>query len=161
MKRVRVLVANRPRLMREMVLATIADQPDIEIVGDVEQAPNLTELVEQVQPDVLIVALDDQEKRSGECGFLLGRYPRMRILALAPEQNRGIFYWAIIDIRTRPVESSEAGILSALRDAPSVVGTARVEKDVGFRFPVDCTGKWQLETFAIQKLGEADSPARK
>ena len=73
MKRVRVLVANRPRLMRDMVLATIADQPDIEIVGDVDQAPNLTELVEQVQPDVLIVALDDQEKGSGECGFLLGR----------------------------------------------------------------------------------------
>ncbi len=126
MKRVRVLVANRPRLMREMVLATIADQPDIEIVGDVEKAPNLSELVEQVEPDVLIVALDDQEKRAGECGFLLGRYPRMRILALAPEQNRGIFYWAIIDIRTKPVESSEAGLLSALRDAPSVVGAARM-----------------------------------
>ena len=126
MKRVRVLVANRPRLMREMVLATIADQPDIEIVGDVEQTLNLTELVEQVQPDVLIVALDDQGKRSGECGFLLGRYPRMRILALAPEQNRGVFYWAIIDIRTKPVESSEAGILSALRDAPAVVGTVRI-----------------------------------
>jgi AmiR/NasT family two-component response regulator len=125
-KHVRVLVANRPRLMREMVLTTIADQPDIEIVGDVEQAANLSELVEQVQPDVLIVALDAQEKRPGECGFLLGRYPRMRILALAPERNRGILYWAIVDIRTKPVESSEAGILSAVRDAPSVVGAARI-----------------------------------
>jgi AmiR/NasT family two-component response regulator len=121
-----VLVANRPRLMREMVIATIADQPDLEMVGDVEQAPNLTELVEQVQPDVLIVALDEQDKRPGECGFLLGRYPRMRILALAPEQNRGLYYWAIVDIRTKPVESSEAGILNALRDAPAVVGALRV-----------------------------------
>jgi chemotaxis response regulator CheB len=112
--------------MREMVIATIADQPDIEMVGDVEQAPNLTELVEQVQPDVLIVELDVREEGSGECGFLLGRYPRMRILALAPEQNRGLYYWAIVDIRTRPVESSEAGILSALRDAPAVVGALRV-----------------------------------
>lgn len=125
MKRVRVLVANRPRLMREMVLATIADQPDIEVVGDVDLAPSLTELVEQVRPDVLIVALDEQQA-PGECGFLLGRYPGMRIVALAPEQNRGIYYWAIVDIRTKPVESSEAGILSALRDAPSVVGAARI-----------------------------------
>ena len=31
-----------------------------------------------------------------------------------------------IDIRTKPVESSEAGILSALRDAPSVVGTVLI-----------------------------------
>lgn len=126
MKRVRVLVANRPRLMREIVLATIADQPDIEVVGDVEQTANLTEIVEQVQPDVLIVALDEQEKRTGECGFLLGRYPRMKILALAPERNLGILYWAIVDIRTKPVESSEAGVLSALRDAPSVVGAPRI-----------------------------------
>ncbi|MGA7753318.1 MAG: hypothetical protein WCB05_10815 [Candidatus Sulfotelmatobacter sp.] len=35
LKRVRVLVANRPRLMREMVMTTISDQPDIEIVGEV------------------------------------------------------------------------------------------------------------------------------
>ena len=126
MKRMRVLVANRPRLMREIVLATIADQPDIEIVGDVQQIENLTEIVEQVQPDVLIVALDDQDNRKGECGFLLGRYPHMKIVALNPEQNRGILYWAIVDIRTSPVESSEAGILSALRDAPSVVGATRI-----------------------------------
>jgi hypothetical protein len=30
-----VLVANHPRLMRELVMATIADQPDIEVVGEV------------------------------------------------------------------------------------------------------------------------------
>jgi len=111
--------------MREMVLTTIAEQPDIEIVGDVEQAPNLADLVDQVQPDVLIVALDDQDKRSEECGFLLGRYPQMKILALAPERNRGMFYWAIVDIRSKQVESSQDGILSALRDAPAVLGVAR------------------------------------
>lgn len=126
MKRVRVLVANRPRLMREMVLATIADQADIEIVGDVGEAANLAEIVDQVRPDVLIVALDEPERQPGERGFLLGRYPRMRILALAPEQNRGLFYWAVVDIRSKPVESSEAGILSALRDAPMLVGALRV-----------------------------------
>jgi AmiR/NasT family two-component response regulator len=125
-KRVRVLVANRPRLMREIVLATITDQPDIEIVGDVEQTANLTEIVEQVQPDVLIVALDNQEGRTGECGFLLGRYPRMKILALAPERNLGTLYWAIVDIRTKPVESSEAGVLRALRDVPSVASAASI-----------------------------------
>jgi hypothetical protein len=49
----------------------------------------------------------------------------MRILALAPEQNVGIFYWAIVDIRTKPLESSEAGILSAVRERPVLVGVAR------------------------------------
>jgi len=122
LKRVRVLVANRPRLMREMVIATIADQPDIEIVGEVVDDSDLNEIVEQTQPDVLILALEEPERPLGQCGFLLGRYPRMRILALAPEQNRGIYYWAMIDIRNKPVESSEAGVLNAIRSRPGLVG---------------------------------------
>ncbi len=125
MKRVRVLVANHPRLMRELVMATIADQSDIELVGEVRNESDLTEIVEQVQPDVLIIAMDEPEKKLGQCGFLLGRHPAMRILALAPEQNRGIFYWAVVDIRTKNLESSEAGILSAVREHPAMVGAAQ------------------------------------
>jgi chemotaxis response regulator CheB len=121
-KRVRVLVANRPRLIRELVMATISDQPDIEIVGEVADEDQLIEVVEQVQPDVLILTMDESEKRVGQCGFLLGRFPQMKILALAPEQNRGTYYWASIDIRTKPVESSEAGILNAVRERPLLVG---------------------------------------
>ena len=125
MKRIRVLVANRPRLMRELLLATIADQPDIEVIGEVSNEQELITAIEESQPDVLIVALDPREDRATQCGFLLGRYPKMRILALAPEENRGIFYWAIVDVRTKPLESSEAGILSALREHPSVLGALR------------------------------------
>ena len=76
-------------------------------------------------PDVLIIAMDEPEKRLGQCGFLLGRHPGMKILALAPEQNRGIFYWAVVDIRTKPLESSEAGILNAVRERPVLVGAAQ------------------------------------
>ncbi len=47
----------------------------------------------------------------------------MEILALAPEQNRATFYWATVNVRTKPLENSEAGILSALRERRSLVGT--------------------------------------
>ena len=40
-------------------MATIADQPDIEVVGEVQNETELADIVEQVQPDVLIVAMDD------------------------------------------------------------------------------------------------------
>jgi hypothetical protein len=121
-KRVRVLVANRPRLMRDLILSTIADQPDIEVVGEVQDESVLAEAIDESQPDVLILALDGSDERPAQCGFLLGRYPQMKILALAPEKNRGVFYWAIVDVRTKPLESSEAGILSALRERPSLAG---------------------------------------
>jgi AmiR/NasT family two-component response regulator len=125
LKRVRVLVANRPRLMREMVIATISDQPDIDIVGEVTKESELNDMIEQTQPDVLIVALEEPERPLGKCGFLLGRYPRMRILALAPEKNRGLYYWAMVDIRNKPVESSESGVLNAIRETPGLVGVPR------------------------------------
>jgi DNA-binding NarL/FixJ family response regulator len=113
--------------MRELVMATIADQPDIEVVGEVQNETELADIVEQVRPDVLIIAMHEpeNEKRLGQCGFLLGRHPEMKILALAPEQNRGIFYWAVVDIRTKALESSEAGILNAVRERPSLVGAAQ------------------------------------
>lgn len=122
-RRVRVLVANGPRLMRELVLAVLADQRDIEVIGEIRNENELAVAIEETRPDVLILALGDTDKRATQCGFLVGRYPQMKILALAPEKNRGVFYWAVVDVRTKALESSEAGILSALREPPSLVST--------------------------------------
>jgi len=119
--KIRVLVANRPRLMRDLVLATIGEQPDIEVVGETKDEGEITELVERLRPDYLIVALDEPEVRPGLCGFLLGRYPQMKILAVAPERNSSIFYWAFVDIRTKRVETSELGILNVLRSKAELV----------------------------------------
>lgn len=121
MHKIRVLVANQPRLMRELVLATIADQPDIEVVGETQNEAEITELVERTRPAALIIGRQEPETRPGLCGFLLGRYPQMRILAIAAEGNHSIFYWAFVDIRSRQVQTSEDGILSALRNQPESV----------------------------------------
>lgn len=108
--------------MRELVLAVIADRPDIEVIGEVQDESQLAEAIEDAEPDILILALDEADKRVAQCGFLLGRYPQMKILALAPERNHGVLYWATVDVRTKSLESSEAGILSALRERPSLAG---------------------------------------
>jgi len=126
MKRIRVLVANQPRLMRELTMATIIDQPDIELLGEVGDRDDLTDAVEHTRPDVLILAMDEQDRYRVQCGFLLGRYPEMRIIALAPEQNRASFYWAFVDIRSQALESSEAGILAAVRQRAPLVGVTQV-----------------------------------
>ena len=46
-KAIRVLVANRPRLLRETILTTFADQPDIEIVGEVADESEIMECCEE------------------------------------------------------------------------------------------------------------------
>jgi chemotaxis response regulator CheB len=117
---VRVLVANGPRLMRDLVLAVLADQPDIEVIGEIQNRSTLATTLETARPDVLIVGLDEVDKCIADCGFAIGRYPNMRILALAPEQNRGLLYWLLVNLRSKAVESSEAGLLSALRESPAL-----------------------------------------
>jgi chemotaxis response regulator CheB len=112
---IKVLVANRPRLMRELVLATISDQPDIEVVGVLEEEAAILESVERAKPDFLIVALDPSEERPHICDALLERFPQVRILALAAERNSSIFYWATLDIHSNRIENSEEGILTVLR----------------------------------------------
>jgi len=101
MNRIRVLIANHPRLMRELISTTMADQPDIELVGEVGKQQDLAEAVAETRPDVLIIPMDDEKEYREQGGFLLGRYPEMKIIALAPEQNRALLYWAIIDIRSK------------------------------------------------------------
>lgn len=114
-RNVRVLVANRPRLIRELILATIADQPDIEVVGEVVNEGDLLPTVEEQRPDFLIVALDESGARPSVCDILLAKFPDMKILALAPERNSSVFYWASLDIHSFDVEASEEGILGVLR----------------------------------------------
>ena len=115
MEKIKVLVANRPRLMRELVMATISDQPDIEIVGVLEDETSILETVEREHPEFLIIALDHSDERPQICDVLLDRFPHMRILALAAERNSSIFYWASLDIRSNRIENSEDGILGTLR----------------------------------------------
>jgi chemotaxis response regulator CheB len=62
-RKIKVLVANRPRLMRDLVMATISDQPDIEIVGVVEEEASILGTVEQLRPDYLIIAMDRSDDR--------------------------------------------------------------------------------------------------
>jgi len=113
---IRVVVANRPLVMREAIVALVSEQPDIEIVGEVPEEANLAESVEHLRPDVLVIALDERKGLADHIAFFLGRYPEMRIIAVGPDQNVSVMYWAVVDIRNKPVEHSEDGVLSAMRE---------------------------------------------
>ncbi len=115
MKSVRVLVANRPRLMRELVIATISDQPDIEIVGEIQDESGIGSAVDQMQPDFLIVALERHDRLPDFCQSILQGHPQIKIIAIAPDRNSTVFYWASLRVQSNQIEASEAGVLNALR----------------------------------------------
>jgi hypothetical protein len=103
-EKIRVLVAARPRLMRELVIELISGQPDIEV----------------------IIGLESSDSRPDVCDSLFERYPHLKILALASERNSCIYYWATINIRSSRVETSEKGILDALRGRRPVGATVLI-----------------------------------
>ena len=114
-KAIRVLVANRPRLMRELILTTFADQADIEVVGEVRDDSQIIENVKKTSPNFVVVALDQPGQRPPICDDLLREHPEVRIIAVAPKQNYIVYYWASLDIHSTNIEASEEGMLNALR----------------------------------------------
>jgi chemotaxis response regulator CheB len=116
-KAIRVLVANRPRLMRETILTTFADQPDIEIVGEVADDSEIIETVKKTLPNFVVIALDRPGKRPRICDDLLREHPEVRVIAVAPQNNFVVYYWASLDIHSSDIEASEEGMLNALRSS--------------------------------------------
>ena len=114
-KAIRVLVANRPRLLRETLLTTFADQPDIEIVGEVSEDSEIMEYVKKTLPNFVVIALDQPGRRPRVCDDLLREHPEVRIIAVAPAKNYVVYYWASLDIHSSNIEASEEGMLNALR----------------------------------------------
>jgi len=89
---IRVVVANQPRLVRELVLETIIEQPDIEFVAEIKNEEEILHAVDGTHPDFLIIALDESGRRPSLCDTWLLRYPKIKILALAPERTVSVFF---------------------------------------------------------------------
>ncbi len=120
--KIRVLVANRPRLMREFLLATISDQLDMEVAAEVANDSDVLRTAAESQPDFIIISAEKAYERPPVCADLLAQNPQAKILVLAPELQRGAFSWAVIDNRSMHVETSdqgisEQGVLDTIRDS--------------------------------------------
>jgi DNA-binding NarL/FixJ family response regulator len=123
---VRILVANQPKLMRELILATLSEEPGIEIVGEVSDEAEIRHRVRQTSPDLLVIALNEPAKRPDICDTLLRDQPGLRIIAVASQENCSVFYWASFDIHSSQIEPSEQGILNAVRNITPAGAAERV-----------------------------------
>ena len=118
-KPIRILVANQPKLMRELILETLADQPGVEVVGEVPDESSILERVEATRPHFLFITLDDPETRPVLCDNVLRLHPEISIIAVGPHHDQGIRYWASFDIHSSAVEASLEAILNVMKDAPA------------------------------------------
>ena len=123
MGKIRVLVANRPRLMRDLIVETISDQPDIEVIGEIKDNSEIVPSVAELHPDFLIVAMDNIGERPAICDEVLTVDPRLKIIALGPDNNLSLFCWAVLDIQSKKLDLSAEGLVSLLRGRPELTSS--------------------------------------
>lgn len=122
MKTTRVIVANHPRLLRELLLNTFSEEGDIEVVAEVQDESQIAGAVGKTHPDCIIVGLENAQDPPTACLSLLSDYPNLRVIAIADDGNSLKVYWSEPRIRSKQIEASEAAILSALRAATEPTG---------------------------------------
>lgn len=115
MKTIKVLLANRPRMMREVVKEIIEQQSDMEVVGEVLDPLDILVAVRGTEADAVILGLRGSEE-PGLCSHLIAEYPNLTILGLASE-GKSAFVEQLCPRRQQIIDPSEANILSALRQA--------------------------------------------
>lgn len=115
MKKIKVLLANRPRMMREVFREIIERQSDMEVVGEVLDPLDILMAVREMEADAVILAVKDSEE-PGLCSHLLSENPNLTILGLTSE-GKSAFIEQLCPRRREIIDPSEGSILSALREA--------------------------------------------
>jgi hypothetical protein len=101
--------------MREVVRAALSRHADIEVVGEIEDELEILPAIERTQADCLIVAQEEFGKRPVVCDYAFDKYPHLKILAVAPGSDDSVFYWVFMEIRSSRIETSDEGVINALR----------------------------------------------
>ena len=115
MDKVRILIANQPRMMREAVRTALSRHDDLEIVGEIEDEREILSAIDRSKAHCLVVAQEEFGKRPPICDIVFEKYPHMKILAVAEGSDDSAFYWMFMEIRLNRIETSEEGVIKALR----------------------------------------------
>lgn len=101
---------------------SLADEEDVEVVADISDETEITQVIEETTPEFLIVALDSRWFGPSAREGMLRRYPKMKILALATDGNSFTLFSASEGIRAMLYQGSEAEILKVMRDHAHIAG---------------------------------------
>jgi DNA-binding NarL/FixJ family response regulator len=111
-ERARIALVELPRIMREIIERAVADQPDMEIVGELP-ASTLPEALDGAGVDVVISGTNYDCASLRE---LLDERPRLKVLAVA-DDGRDAFLFELRPTRTPLGEVSPQNIVDAIRNA--------------------------------------------
>jgi len=113
MSSTRILLAELSPALRQALVPVLADQVDVELVGDVSGAIEILLAVGETRADVVVLGMPGIEL-PGIAGQLLDEYPQLKVLAVNLERRRALLY----ELRPQLLlvgEVSADGLLQAIR----------------------------------------------
>lgn len=84
MNKIRVLLANHPMMIPDAIRQLVAEQNDIEVVGDCRGPMKILQETGRTKADAVVLA-HDRGDDSGLCSQLLSVYPDLAILSVASD----------------------------------------------------------------------------
>jgi hypothetical protein len=113
-RRTRLLLFGVPRLMSDLVHAAIDDQPDLELVGDANDASTLATKINDTRPDLLILPANEHELPAAAAAAFDSR-PLLKILVLMGD-GEPAFLWELAPWRVSLGGLSPTRLRAALRE---------------------------------------------
>jgi DNA-binding NarL/FixJ family response regulator len=90
LKRIRVLLADMPPMLRDIVTDAVSNEPDVEVLGGLGPGESLEATLERVQPDVLIIGRRPPDLTVAEEVWL--KWPRVKVLMIAGGGRSAVLY---------------------------------------------------------------------
>ena len=84
----RILLANRPGLLRDIFRHAFQRYPDVEIVGEINNSEEISNKIKESQVDWVLVPLHMDGTYPDYVNMILKKYPAVGILAISPDGSR-------------------------------------------------------------------------
>ena len=115
MRKIKVLLAVRPRMLSEVLRNAIERQPDIEIVSELIDSAELLIALRAIKAEVVITTSIDSDRGPEISGCLLAAYPQIKMITLSEAGDIALLYESGSS-KKRIDEVGEEAILGAIRE---------------------------------------------
>ena len=116
MRKIKVMLASRPKMISDVIRNIIEHQPDMTMVGEVIDPIKLLYAIRETSVDVVIMT---PIKANGEpkiCSHLLAEHPWLKVVTLSAKGEVANLYQTGAP-KLRIDEPSDQAIISAIREA--------------------------------------------
>lgn len=104
----RIILANQPRLLREMLKRVILQSRELKLVGEIAHSVNLNEIeeiIEQTDAQWIVLTLSADGQISEETEMLLVNHPTLSVLAVAMDGSQFKVLWTDPQLTERDLSS--------------------------------------------------------